>query len=216
MAKCYRYRRDMLELYLDDYLLPITLMPEAGTGRLGILPNVNAHLLQLAFAVSMNLPGTGTWPPLPPPSPPPPPPPLPPGDLSPQGTASCSGVYSSHFDCKYGTDGNIETRWSSALPYDGATQWLAAHFTTPVRVSHVGLSWELAYAKGYSLQVANSTAGSEVLVWTTFYNTTSGSGKVENITNIGIMVGTNFRILCTERFTGSQWGYSLYEFELYA
>lgn len=205
----------MLELYLNDYLLPVQLMPQTSTGRFGVLTNANAHRIKLTAAFALNLPGAAVWPPLPPaPAPSPPPPP---GDLSPNGTAGCSGVYSPAFACRLGTDGVLTTRWSSELPYDGTSRWLAVHFDTATTVRSAVLAWELAYAKGYALQVANSTDGASLdsLSWSTFYNTTNGRGGTETL-RFDDVIGTDFRIFCYERFPGSAWGFSLYELELFA
>mmetsp|Transcript_35342 Transcript_35342/g.92425 ORF Transcript_35342/g.92425 Transcript_35342/m.92425 type:complete len:644 (+) Transcript_35342:71-2002(+) len=205
------YRREMLELYLNDYLLPVQLMPNTGTGRLGALPaGANGGALALKSAAAMNLPGTAVWPPAGPPSPAPPPP-VPRNDLSPQGTATCSGRFGPTYDCRYGTDGNLATRWSSELPYDGSPRWLSVHFSTPKSVSKAVLVWELAWAKGYALQAANGTTQT----WATFYNTTSGTGGTETLTGFGTVTASDYRIYCYERFPGSAWGFSLYEFELF-
>ena len=88
------------------------------------------------------------------------------------------------------------------------------------------LAWELAYAKGYELQVANvsrSTRGSfdsgetstRMVPWMTFYNTTSGQGHTEVVSGFAPVVGTDYRVYCYERFQGSPWGFSLYELELF-
>ena len=48
-------RRDMLELYLNDYLMPVYLMPPT-TGRIGLLPAA-AHGISEARLWAMSLPG---------------------------------------------------------------------------------------------------------------------------------------------------------------
>ena len=226
-----RYRRDMLELYLNDYLLPVQLMPDVGAPRVGIVHNNQATRFEALQAWAMQLPGSPSWPV------------TPAGDLSPGGTAACSGIYSPGFQCQYGTDGDLTTRWSSELPYDGSPRWLSVHFDTLVTVSNITLIWEKAYAKGYALQVANTTTinpsttanpltllenstrstplnphspnpHNNDLAWASFYNTTHGAGNTEVITGFGSITGTDFRIFCFERFPGSQWGFSLFEMEL--
>lgn len=209
------YRRDMLELYVNDYLLPVALMGGAGSGRLGLLPNkASAAMAATVRGWSMSLPGTAHWPvPAPAPPPPPPPVPVPAGDLAKGQPTSCQGYFRkmSEFACDKGGDGDLRTRWSSAEPYDGSSQWWMVdlgHPGTPVRSARI--SWELAYAKDYRLQ-----ASDDQKTWTDFFSTTSGKGKVETMEKL-FGAGRYVRVLCTARFVGSPWGFSFYEVELFS
>ncbi|MER5865193.1 discoidin domain-containing protein [Kitasatospora sp. NPDC002040] len=100
-------------------------------------------------------------------------------------------------------DGNTGTRWSSAA---SDPQWLQVDLGATATLSRVVLSWEAAYAKAYQLQA--STDGS---TWTTLYSTGTGAGGTENLTVTGS--GRYVRVLGTQRAT--QYGYSLWEFQVY-
>ena len=66
------YRRDMIELYLNDFLLPVVLQSGSGSGRICVLPNaVSAKMSAGLKGFQMTLPGTSKWPvhPIPPPPP---------------------------------------------------------------------------------------------------------------------------------------------------
>ena len=215
------YRRDMLELYLDDVLLPVFLMPAPGSGRVGVLPNPAGSTITNMSAWAMSLPGTPTWPFVPPS---PPPPPLPRGDLSPSGKASCSGYFENNkgFACSMGADGVLATRWSSREPYDGSPQWLAVDFGKPTLVQSVRLVWEKAFAAGYSIQASDSTSdpADPATQWHDIYVTSTGKGGTETIVRIGTAgkgaTARMVRILCSKRYPGSPYGFSLFEFELFA
>ena len=68
------------------------------------------------------------------------------------------------------------------------------------------LSWETAYGSAYQIQV--STNGS---TWTTIYSTSNGDGGTDDLGVSGS--GRYVRMYGTTR--GTQWGYSLLEFEVY-
>jgi hypothetical protein len=70
----------------------------------------------------------------------------------------------------------------------------------------VGLDWETAYATAFQIQVSNDNA-----TWTTIYSTTTGTGGTQNLTVSGS--GRYVRMYGTARAT--QYGYSLWEFDVY-
>ena len=209
------YRRDMIELYVNDFLLPVVLQSGAGSGHIGVLPNAASARMSAALkGFRMTLPGTGKWPVHPPPPPPPPPPtprPVPAGDLAKNGKTGCSGYFlkDQEYSCDKGADGNLATRWSSNQPYDGSWRSWHVDLGTVQSVGSVRISWELAYSKSYSL--ASSTDGS---AWESFYNTSDGKGKVETIDDLSAH-GRFVAINCTERFVGSPWGFSFWEMEIF-
>lgn len=190
------YRRDMLELYLEDFLLPVYLISKKSSGRVGLIPNSAKKLFSQVNGWKMSLPGE-------------------PIDIAVNGVASCSGFYknSTTYSCEKANDGDLSTRWSSELPYDGLPRWWYVDLGTVTQVNEVRIVWEKAYAKGYELQVA-SELGREASTWTTFYNQTDGKGNTETISGISIS-GRHFRIFCYERFSGSAWGFSIFEFMLF-
>jgi hypothetical protein len=102
------------------------------------------------------------------------------------------------------TDGNTTTRWASDW---SDPQWLQVDLGQVTTIHTVQLVWESAYGKAYQLQT--STDGSN---WTTVYSTTTGAGGVETLPVTGS--GRYVRIYATQR--GTTYGYSLYEFGVYA
>ena len=68
------------------------------------------------------------------------------------------------------------------------------------------LNWEAAYATAFQIQT--SADGS---TWTSIYSTTTGTGGVQNLTVSG--TGRYIRMYGTARAT--QYGYSLWEFQVY-
>jgi beta-glucosidase len=68
------------------------------------------------------------------------------------------------------------------------------------------LNWEAAYGKAFQIQ--RSDDGSN---WTTVYSTSSGTGGVQDVGVSGS--GRYVRMYGTQR--GTQYGYSLWEFQVY-
>ncbi|MEN3306074.1 MAG: hypothetical protein V7603_2276 [Micromonosporaceae bacterium] len=100
-------------------------------------------------------------------------------------------------------DGNAGTRWSSAF---GDPQWLQVDLGAAHPVSRAVLTWEAAYATAFQLQVSADGA-----TWTTVYSTTTGTGGVQDLAVSG--TGRYVRMSGTARAT--QYGYSLWEFQVY-
>jgi beta-glucanase (GH16 family) len=101
------------------------------------------------------------------------------------------------------TDGNTGTRWSSAF---SDPQWIQVDLGASHSVSRVVLNWETAYATGFQIQTS-----ADATTWTTVYSTTSGTGGTQDLTVTGS--GRYVRMYGTARAT--QWGYSLWEFQIY-
>jgi hypothetical protein len=70
----------------------------------------------------------------------------------------------------------------------------------------VTLNWETAYGKAFSIQTSPDGTN-----WTTIYSTTTGTGGVQALTVSG--TGRYVRMYGTAR--GTQYGYSLWEFDVY-
>ncbi len=102
-------------------------------------------------------------------------------------------------------DGNLTTRWSSAFV---DPSWMEIDLGAAKTIGQVVLRWENAYGKAYQIQVSNDEQ-----TWTTVYTQSAGKGGVENITFPPVS-GRYIRMFGTARAT--QYGYSLYEFEVYA
>lgn len=104
------------------------------------------------------------------------------------------------------TDGAPGTRWSSSY---NNNQWIYVDLGAARSVREVILRWEgtSAYGKAYQIQVSNDAS-----VWTTVYATTTGAGGVDTITFNPV---TARYVKMNGQTRGSQWGFSLYEFEVY-
>ena len=100
-------------------------------------------------------------------------------------------------------DGNTGTRWSSAF---SDPQWLDVDLGSTLTICQVTLNWETAYGKAFQIQTSadNST-------WTTIYSTTTGTGGTQTLPVTG--TGRYIRMYGTTRAT--QYGYSLWEFQVY-
>ena len=100
-------------------------------------------------------------------------------------------------------DGNTGTRWSSLHTDD---QWIYVDLGNTYTINRVYLLWETAYGKEYKIQVSNDATS-----WTDIFHETNSDGGADNIALSG--KGRYIKMLGIDRNT--QWGYSLYEFEVY-
>lgn len=101
-------------------------------------------------------------------------------------------------------DGDSSTRWSSQYT---DSEWLSVDLGTVCTIDSVILNWEVAYGKSYEIQVSDDGN-----TWTDVYSEESGDGGTDDISFSP--VGARYvRMQGVQR--GSQWGYSLYEFEVY-
>ncbi len=100
-------------------------------------------------------------------------------------------------------DGNTGTRWSSAFT---DPQWIQIDLGSTATITQIVLQWEAAYGKAFQLQTSTDAAN-----WTTIYSTTTGTGGTQTITVSG--TGRYVRLYGTAR--GTQYGYSLWEFQVY-
>ena len=118
-------------------------------------------------------------------------------------TATASSVENASFPASAAVDGNTGTRWSSAF---SDPQWLEVDLGATASVSQVVLQWETAYATAFQIQT--SADGTN---WTTIYSTTTGTGGTQTLNVTG--TGRYVRMYGTARAT--QYGYSLWEFQVY-
>ncbi|WP_442788419.1 discoidin domain-containing protein [Kitasatospora sp. YST-16] len=100
-------------------------------------------------------------------------------------------------------DGDNGTRWSSAA---ADPQWLQVDLGAAATLDQVVLRWETAAAKSYQIQTSNDGAN-----WTSVYSTSTGAGGTETLNVSGS--GRYVRMYGTARTT--QYGYSLWEFQVY-
>jgi hypothetical protein len=132
-----------------------------------------------------------------------PPPPPPSVNLARNRPAIASSTENGTFPASAAVDGNGGTRWSSAF---SDPQWIRVDLGASFRINRVVLRWETAFGRAYQIQV--SADGNN---WTTIRSTTTSPGGVEDFGVTG--TGRFVRMFGTTR--GTQWGYSLWEFEIY-
>ncbi|GAA1966879.1 discoidin domain-containing protein [Catenulispora subtropica] len=102
------------------------------------------------------------------------------------------------------TDGSSSTRWSSDF---SDPQWIQIDLGSVQAVNRVVLGWEAAYGKRYTIDMSN-----DGVAWTTVYTQDDGGGGTESLTGF---VGTGRYIRMNGIARGTQYGYSLYEFEVF-
>jgi F5/8 type C domain len=126
------------------------------------------------------------------------------GTLLSQGRpATASSTENATFPATAAVDGDTTTRWSSAF---SDPQWLQVDLGAPATVSTLTLRWEAAYAASYQIQVSNDAVN-----WTGIFATTTGTGGTQTLDVSG--TGRYVRMLGTAR--GTQFGYSLFEFQVF-
>jgi hypothetical protein len=117
--------------------------------------------------------------------------------------ATASSLENATFPASAAVDGNAGTRWSSAF---SDPQWLEVDLGATASVSQVVLQWEAAYATAFQIQTSSDGTN-----WTSIYSTTTGTGGTQTLNVTG--TGRYVRMLGTQRAT--QYGYSLWEFQVY-
>ncbi|MET7346130.1 discoidin domain-containing protein, partial [Streptomyces sp. NPDC005547] len=100
-------------------------------------------------------------------------------------------------------DGDNGTRWSSAF---SDPQWIKVDLGTSASVSQIALKWEAAYAKSYKIEFSTDNN-----TWSTAYSTTTGPGGNETL-NVS---GTARYVRLTGTARATQYGYSLWEFQVF-
>ncbi|MCX4450555.1 discoidin domain-containing protein [Streptomyces sp. NBC_01789] len=100
-------------------------------------------------------------------------------------------------------DGDNGTRWSSAF---SDPQWIKVDLGTSASVSQIALQWEAAYAKSYKIEFSTDNN-----TWSTAYSTTTGPGGNETL-NVS---GTARYVRLTGTARATQYGYSLWEFQVF-
>ncbi|WP_339207823.1 carbohydrate binding domain-containing protein [Paenibacillus sp. FSL K6-3182] len=105
-------------------------------------------------------------------------------------------------------DGAGSTRWESEST---DPQWLSIDLGAVYKLESAVLSWEGAYGKAYKLQVSSAAAPGES-DWTDVFTEAAGNGGLDNITLNG-QEARHIRMVGSAR--GTNYGYSLWEFEVY-
>ncbi|MEV8515297.1 chitosanase [Dactylosporangium sp. NPDC051484] len=119
--------------------------------------------------------------------------------------ATSSSVESSSLGAALAFDGNTATRWASAKGSD--PQWIRVDLGATRSITHVNLKWETAYGKAYRIETSADGG-----TWSTIYSTSNGDGGTDDLTGLSGS-GRYVRLYGTARAT--QWGYSLFEFQVY-
>lgn len=102
-------------------------------------------------------------------------------------------------------DGNATTtRWGSLY---ADPQWIQIDLQATYNISRVVLRWEAAYATAYQIQVSSNGTS-----WSNIFSTTTGNGATDDLTGLS---GTGRYIRMNGTARATQWGYSLFEFEVY-
>jgi F5/8 type C domain/Beta-1,3-glucanase len=117
--------------------------------------------------------------------------------------ATASSLENSSFPASAAVDGNTGTRWSSAF---SDPQWLEVDLGSSQTICGAALDWEAAYATAFQIQTSPDGTN-----WTTIYSTTTGTGGNQSLSISG--TGRYVRMYGTTRAT--QYGYSLWEFDVY-
>lgn len=131
------------------------------------------------------------------------------------GTASSSQNDPQCVDCTPDKlfDQDLATRWAVAEKDWSDNAWVQVDLAAQAEISQIVLRWDPAFAKSYSIEVADSPTGP----WTTVFKTVGGTGGKEVI-NIDPTAGRYVQVNMTERtvgWGGNKYGFSLYEFRVY-
>ena len=119
-------------------------------------------------------------------------------------TATASSVENGGLSASAAVDGDGGTRWSSQF---SDPQWLQVDLGATTSINRVVLQWERAYGQAFKIQVSDDATN-----WTDIYATTTGTGGTQTLDVTGS--GRYVRMYGTAR--GTQWGYSLYEFQVFS
>src|SRR5260370_791078 len=117
---------------------------------------------------------------------------------------TASSVENASFPPSNATDGNTTTRWSSAF---SDPQWLEVDLGASASITQVVLQWEAAYGKAFQIQTSPDGT-----TWTSIFSTTTGTGGTQTLNVTG--TGRYIRMFGTAR--GTVYGYSLFEFQVFA
>ena len=131
------------------------------------------------------------------------PPPPPSQNIARNRPTTSSSNEAAAFTPNFAVDGNGGTRWSSAF---SDPQWIRVDLGSTRTINRIVLRWETAFGRSYQIQTSNDGNS-----WTTIRTATNGTGGVEDFAVTGS--GRFVRMNGTAR--GTQWGYSLWEFEVY-
>jgi endo-1,3(4)-beta-glucanase len=105
---------------------------------------------------------------------------------------------------KSGVDGCEDTRWGSLYSDD---QWLTVDLGSSFLVDRIRLIWETAYGMAYKIQISTDNKK-----WKTIIMEDYGDGGIDDF-SITPILARYVKICGIKR--GTQWGYSLFEFQIH-
>jgi hypothetical protein len=114
-----------------------------------------------------------------------------------------SSVESANYIGKNAVDGNYATRWSSQF---SDPQTFTVDLGQLKHFNQIRISWETAYGKDYFIEVSENGS-----TWNKIIEQTNGFGGIEKWTTDAN--ARYIRLTGTKR--GTEWGYSIYEFEVF-
>lgn len=125
-----------------------------------------------------------------------------------QKTVTVSSVENNSLNGNLAVDGNTSTRWGSGY---SDPQTLTVDLNAVYAVNRVVIKWEASYATHYQIQLSTDEQQ-----WITVANVTNGNGNTDEL-NFGAQNARYVRMYGTQRTTigNAQYGYSIYEFEVY-
>eukprot|EP00475_Leptophrys_vorax_P021013 TRINITY_DN2875_c0_g1_i1.p1 TRINITY_DN2875_c0_g1~~TRINITY_DN2875_c0_g1_i1.p1 ORF type:complete len:474 (-),score=115.54 TRINITY_DN2875_c0_g1_i1:81-1457(-) len=103
-------------------------------------------------------------------------------------------------------DGDFSTRWSSAYSDE---QWIYIDLGSVQTIGSVKLFWENAYASAFQIQTSTDEQ-----TWTTVFENDNGAGGVETIQLSTLPSARFVKMYAYKRAT--QYGYSIFEFQVFA
>ena len=129
--------------------------------------------------------------------------PVPPENLAYQKPVIVSSIEGAGLEGDKAVDGFYTTRWSSQF---SDPQFIAVDLGSPQDIGKVVLTWEAAYGKTYIIQTSNDSVN-----WNPVTAVANGDGGIDILS---VTANARFvRMYGLQR--GTEWGYSLFEFEVY-
>lgn len=120
-------------------------------------------------------------------------------------TASASSARNSALAARYAVDGDSTTRWGSNY---SSSEWFYVDLGAVQSVGEVSIQWGGSYAAAFRIQVSTDASS-----WTDVYTTSGGDGGTDEIT---FAAATARYVKMLGETPATSYGYSIYEFEVYA
>ncbi len=123
-------------------------------------------------------------------------------------TVAVSSIEANNLTGNLAVDGDMTTRWSSAA---SDPQYITIDLGAVYSIDNVNIHWEAAFAVAYQIQLSTDNQQ-----WNDVGGSTNGDGGIDTF-NFSPQSARYVRMYGTQRTTigGTQYGYSIYEFEVY-